>query len=393
MAGTYHGGSNTLIVGEQCCANYLPFSRSVMSVATEAFGGAGMLQDELYTKLLSMSDDDYVDPTLLHQVVNGKSRLSLTEALQIEPWALPARDICGMTPLHWAIRNGNLEAVRVLINFGADPNSKDLDGKTPLHTAAWRNIVGCVNALLETGANANAKNYFGMPPLGRAMQRGACEIVESLLSHGADVNSLWASDAVSVGYFTISQAWRADVEAMRKAWTSVVNHGGDLNAMDADACTLVQRSVCDDNSAALRLFHQLGARLDVLLCDGRTLLHLAARRATLDVFRVLREAQINGLSPHAVDEYEDTARDDLEWRISVAEEDLPPGVKKLTEEDIAEFEALFRDLEERYNERHGVKEVDESDDGGEEETDAESEAGWETASEGEAEGSGSAEQI
>jgi len=391
MAGTYHGGSNTLIVGEQCCANYLPFSRSVMSVATEAFGGAGMLQDELYTKLLSMSDDDYVDPTLLHQVVNGKSCLSLTEALQIEPWALPARDICGMTPLHWAIRNGNLEAVRVLINFGADPNSKDLDGKTPLHRAAWHNTVDCANALLEAGANANAKNYFGMSPLVLAMRRGWCEIAENLLSHGADVNSLWASNTVSLGYFTNSR-WQ-DVEAMKKAWTHVVSHGGDLNIVDASGRALVQQSVCDDNSAALRIFHQLGARLDVLLSDGRTLLHLAARYATSDIFKVLREAQINGLSTHAVDEYEDTARDDLEWRISVAEEDLPPGVKKLTEEDIAEFEALFRDLEERYNERHGVTEVDESDDGGEEGTDAESEAGWETASEGEAEGSGSAEQI
>jgi len=120
--------------------------------------------------------------------------------------------------------------------------------------------------------------------------------------------------------------------------------------------------------------------------------------------RFKREAQINGLSPHAVDEYEYTARDDLEWRIRTAEEDLPPGVKKLTEEDIAEFEALFRDLEERYNERHGVTEVGESDDAVEKETDAEmekdietdveSEAGWETASEGgEAKGSGSAGQI
>jgi len=310
-------------------ANHVLLSRSVIAIATEVLCGFGIPQGELYTKILSMSDDDCVDPTLAHQVVNERGHLSLIEALQIEPWALSARDICGMTPLHWAANNENLEAVRVLINFGADPNSKDLEGETPLHKAAWRIIVDCTHALLEAGANANAKNYFGMPPLVRAMQRGTCEIVESLLSHGADINSLWASDAVSVGYFTISQAWRADVEAMRKAWTSVVNHGGDLNAMDADGCTLVQRSVCDDNSAALRIFHQLGARLDVLLCDGRTLLHLAARRATSDVFKVLREAHINGLSPHAVDEYEYTARDDLEWRIRTAEEDLPPGVKKL----------------------------------------------------------------
>ncbi len=41
----------------------------------------------------------------------------------------------GMTPLHQAVLDGNMSAVRLLLRHGADVNKQDEDTWTPLHAA------------------------------------------------------------------------------------------------------------------------------------------------------------------------------------------------------------------------------------------------------------------
>jgi ankyrin repeat protein len=41
-----------------------------------------------------------------------------------------------MTPLHYAARYGNVNAIKVLIGFGADVNAEDGNGMTPIHYTA-----------------------------------------------------------------------------------------------------------------------------------------------------------------------------------------------------------------------------------------------------------------
>ena len=40
-----------------------------------------------------------------------------------------------MTPLHQAVVDGNIGAVKILLANGSDPNKKDEDTWTPLHAA------------------------------------------------------------------------------------------------------------------------------------------------------------------------------------------------------------------------------------------------------------------
>ena len=67
-----------------------------------------------------------------------------------------------------AIRNEDAQAVRNLIDNGADVNARDGEGNTPLILASFYASPECVALLLEKGADVNAANKAGVTALIRA---------------------------------------------------------------------------------------------------------------------------------------------------------------------------------------------------------------------------------
>lgn len=51
-----------------------------------------------------------------------------------------ARDVLKRTPLHWAVRGANVEAVETLLQNGADAEARDRDDATPLVVADQTNV-------------------------------------------------------------------------------------------------------------------------------------------------------------------------------------------------------------------------------------------------------------
>ena len=99
-----------------------------------------------------------------------------------------AMDHRGYTPLVWASREGEAEAVSVLVQSGADPDRRDhaFNGWTPLLHAVHKDQPGTVRALLAAGADVNRPSPNGVTPLLLAAEQGNAEIVEELLAAGAD---------------------------------------------------------------------------------------------------------------------------------------------------------------------------------------------------------------
>lgn len=62
----------------------------------------------------------------------------------------------GRTPLSWAARNGHEMVVKVLVENGAEFESKDNGGQTPLSLAAENGHEAVVGLLLEKGAKAES---------------------------------------------------------------------------------------------------------------------------------------------------------------------------------------------------------------------------------------------
>src|SRR4051812_12127609 len=92
-------------------------------------------------------------------------------------------------PLADAVLRQDRARVEALLAKKADVNARQVDGMTALHWAAMKEDVAAAKALLKAGADAQATNRYGIPPLWLACQNGNGAIVEMPLAAGADPNT------------------------------------------------------------------------------------------------------------------------------------------------------------------------------------------------------------
>ena len=96
-------------------------------------------------------------------------------------------DFCD-TPLHVATRVGNIEAIKCLIEHGADVNTKgEWTGDTPLICAAQMGSKEIIQCLIKHGADVMARNLWNDTPLHRAAANRNKKVVRCLIKNGADV--------------------------------------------------------------------------------------------------------------------------------------------------------------------------------------------------------------
>ena len=105
------------------------------------------------------------------------------------------KDTGGHNPLYRVANGGGEEeagraAIELLISHGANVNQvTGVGGMTPLHMSARRGTVGIAKALLAAGANLEARDSNGETPLRRAVNCGKDAVVRLFIAHGANPNS------------------------------------------------------------------------------------------------------------------------------------------------------------------------------------------------------------
>ncbi|XP_044728737.1 ankyrin repeat domain-containing protein 49 [Chrysoperla carnea] len=109
---------------------------------------------------------------------------TLRTLLQKDRTLVNVRDKDGYTPLHRACYSGNLKAIDILLEYGADIAAQTDMGWQPLHSACKWNHAECALRLLQHGADVNAKSEGGQTPLHIAGTHSHCkEILQVLLLH------------------------------------------------------------------------------------------------------------------------------------------------------------------------------------------------------------------
>ena len=84
---------------------------------------------------------------------------------------------------------GNIEVVKLLVEHGGDIQAQDIFGHTPLSYAVMNDHVPVVEMLLDRGADVNSKSgAYEAPLLCHAANGNQVKMVELLIARGADVN-------------------------------------------------------------------------------------------------------------------------------------------------------------------------------------------------------------
>jgi CHAT domain-containing protein len=164
----------------------------------------------------------------------------------------------GMTLLHVAAHRGDIEAVSLLLDHGADPDLRDHSRVTPLHAAAYHGHAGIVRQLLAAGVEVDGRNEQGFTPLHDAANQGQEEAIRILVAAGADVDA---------------------IANKRETPLHMASYHG--------------------RQEAVRALIGLGARLHEKTVDGLTPLLLAAGERHLPVVRLLLDARRRGTGPPA----------------------------------------------------------------------------------------------
>ena len=284
--------------------------------------------------------------TPFYQAIRNNEISALRELIRTS--GVDTRDRRGTTPLMYAAAVGSQDAMKLLLEAGADVNAKNAFDATALMWAAGD--IGKVRLLLAKGADVNARSKIGRTPLLiAALHDGASEAVRLMIDKGADV-SAHDRDGISVleAAATVNNADTARLllakgatpntkdtlgvtPLLQAAWNGqrnsevvrlLIQHGADVNAVCAQSLDTAKNgpmaigsltpllgAVPHGNYKTIELLINAGANVNVKDVRGMTPLAFAFTSDRPDP-RIVRLLLAKGADPNLKSKNGETA---LDW--------------------------------------------------------------------------------
>jgi ankyrin repeat protein len=197
----------------------------------------------------------------------------------------------GRTALHWAVRNGNVEIVDILIKGGADLNKGDQAGKTALSHAAESGKVDLTRKLIESGADVNKRDLVGGNSVLWAAGLGNADTLAIVVEAGGNV------DVKDINGLTPLQ-WAAQT-GKTDSMKILIDGGADVNATDGlNGESVLMRAARSGKTESINLLLENGADPSIKTKIGGNALHISSEYSNVEIVKILVEG---GLDPKAVD--------------------------------------------------------------------------------------------
>ncbi|XP_038604811.1 protein phosphatase 1 regulatory subunit 12B isoform X3 [Tachyglossus aculeatus] len=182
----------------------------------------------------------------------------------------------GLTALHQACIDENLDMVKFLVENRANVNQQDNEGWTPLHAVASCGYLNLAEYFLNHGANVAAVNNEGEVPSDLAEEAAMKDLLlEQVKKQGVD----------------LEQSRKEEEQQMLQDARQWLNSGKIEDVKQArTGATALHVAAAKGYSEVLRLLIQAGYELNVQDHDGWTPLHAAAHWGVKEACSILAEA-------------------------------------------------------------------------------------------------------
>lgn len=186
--------------------------------------------------------------------------------------------------LYRATQQGDVDAVKHLLESGVDSNGMSQEGTTALHVAARRGHLDVVKLLVEHGAEVDKSTEANGTALHFAAKEGRYAVVDHLLEEGADVDarSLGGETALATGI----REHHIDVVRL------LLDHGASHLIRAEDSLTALHLAAMKDHTEIARLLITRGADLHALDDEQRSPLTFAAQRGNAEIVRILLDLEV-----------------------------------------------------------------------------------------------------
>ena len=230
--------------------------------------------------------------SLLHKVVLGICPLKLSTILPNMSCAeINANDIDGRTALWWAASRGADDIVGLLLHYGADPNLVPWsESDSPLQVATASGNLVSIQRLFEAGARMEHRPFDGVTPLhftplhSAAFRHDSIEIAKLIHRHGADINA-----QATFGETALMLAL-----AMENTQVAayLIDQGADINIVTHQGMNALFYAIRGNNLPGVRLLFRYNINHNIWSSVHGTVLHFAARHASLEMLEALYEAHL-----------------------------------------------------------------------------------------------------
>ncbi|MGR3302530.1 MAG: ankyrin repeat domain-containing protein [Candidatus Scalindua sp.] len=213
------------------------------------------------------------------------------------------------TALHEAIKRNSLDIVKILIENGANIETKNINKYTPLQMAAKQGKTDIVEILIEKGADLDAVEHIDTA-LTMALEKGNYDIAKLLINKGAEVN-IYNGRALNLADnnteikellvkngavdYREMNSFRQDVydgkvESVNKM---LEKHPRLIYSLGSPGQTPIYRAIQGKSAEMVSLLVSKGAVINMLDLNGQAPIHYAAKNGQKAVLEVLIENGAN----------------------------------------------------------------------------------------------------